>query len=231
MKRIASAIVILSFALTLVSCAGASKEQKGTAIGAGVGAGLGAILGQAIGGDTEGTLIGAGIGALVGGIAGNQVGVYMDRQERDLREALAASEAASVQRTKEATAASEAAGTQRFQDVLTATFRSEVLFDFDSATLKPGAYAELARVAVVLQKYPQTSIRVEGHTDSKGSESYNQELSERRAEAVKNALIQQDVDPSRIEALGHGETQPISSDATMNRRVTIVIKPIVQTLG
>jgi outer membrane protein OmpA-like peptidoglycan-associated protein len=231
MKRIVSVLLISSFAFALFSCAGGSQQQKGTAIGSGVGAGLGAILGQAIEGDTEGTLIGAGIGALVGGIAGNQVGAYMDRQEWDLREALAASEAASVRRTNDAVASSEAATVRRTQDVLTATFRSEVLFDFDSATLKPGAYTDISRVADVLNKYPDTTITVEGHTDSRGSEAYNQQLAERRAQAVRSALIQMGVDPDRIEAIGYGESQPISSNNAMNRRVNIVIKAMVQARG
>lgn len=238
MKKSIFNLTILISSIVLFSCAGGVKQQKGTEVGTAVGAGIGAILGQAIGGDTESTLLGAGIGAVVGGIAGNQVGAYMDRQEQDLREALAASEAASVQRIKKAQAASEAASAQRVaaaeqreMDILTATFKAEVLFDYDSSTLKPGAYGELARVATVLNKYPQTTIRVEGHTDSKGSEDYNQKLSERRAEAVRDALIQQGVDDSRIEAAGYGETQPISSDDAMNRRVTIVIKPVVNAVG
>jgi outer membrane protein OmpA-like peptidoglycan-associated protein len=176
-----------------------------------IGAAGGAILGQVIGRDTEATLLGAGIGAAVGGLAGHQVGRYMDRQEQELRSALAASEAASIQRT---------------QDVLTATFKSEVMFDFDSATLKPGAYNEMARVADVLNRYPQTTIRVEGHTDATGSEAYNQELSERRAQAVESALVQLGVAPARIYTIGFGEAQPISSVNAVNRRVNIVIIPV-----
>ncbi len=188
-----------------------TQQEKGTATGAAVGAGIGAILGQAIGGDTAATLWGAGIGAVVGGVAGNQIGAYMDRQEQQLRAVAAQSEAMSISRT---------------QDVLTATFKSEVLFDFDSAILKPGAYAELDRVANVLNQYPETAIRVEGHTDATGPESYNQQLSEKRAMAVKNALIQKGVHPARIVAIGYGESMPVSSDAAQNRRVNIVIIPI-----
>jgi outer membrane protein OmpA-like peptidoglycan-associated protein len=165
------------------------------------------------------------MGAVVGGIAGNQVGAFMDRQEQDLREALAESEAATIQRAKEAQAASERDREQVALDILTATFKSELFFDYDSAVLKPGAYGELARVATVLNKYPQTIIRVGGHTDSKGSEDYNLELSRKRAEAVRNALIQQGVDASRIEPVGYGETQSVNSEDAANRRVTIVIKP------
>ncbi|MFO7801372.1 MAG: OmpA family protein, partial [Desulfovermiculus sp.] len=181
------------------------------AVGAASGAGLGAILGQVIGGDTEGTLIGAGIGAAVGGLAGNQIGRYMDQQEKALRQAVAQSESTSVQRDR---------------NVLRATFDSEVLFDFDSATIKPGGQTEISRVADVLNQYPQTNIRVEGHTDASGPEEYNQRLSERRAQAVKNALMQQGVEDWRITTAGYGESQPVSSNAAANRRVTVVIEPI-----
>ncbi len=231
MKRLVSPIMTVFLALTLIACATATKQEKGTAVGAGVGAGVGAVLGQAIGGDTGSTLIGAGIGAVVGGIAGNQIGAYMDRQERELREALAESEAVSIQRTQEAIAASEAAGEQRTMDVLTATFKSEILFDFDSSEIKPGGYDELGRVAGVLNRYPETTITVEGHTDSTGTEDYNQQLSERRAFAVEDALVGMNVDRRRIQAIGFGELRPAYSVDAMNRRVNIVIRPIIQGSG
>ncbi|MDR2725330.1 MAG: OmpA family protein, partial [Candidatus Adiutrix sp.] len=117
---------------------------------------------------------------------------------------------------------------QRDQDVLTATFKSDFFFDFDSATLKPGAYSELDRVADVLTDFPQTTILVEGHTDSSGSVEYNQTLSERRALTVKTALLQRGVDPQRIEAVGYGKSRLISSSDAANRRVVIVINPIHQ---
>ena len=213
MKKTVSTFVILVFSMTLFSCAGATRQQKGTAGGAAIGAVIGAGLGQAIGGDTEGTLIGAGIGAALGGIAGNQIAAYMDRQEQALRDAMAESDAVNIQRT---------------QDVLTATFKGDIFFDLDSSILKPGAYSEIDRVSNVLNNYPQTTIRVEGHTDSTGPEDYNQRLSEKRAEAVKSALIQRGVDPRRIQAVGYGESQPISSNNAMNRRVGIVTTPIRQ---
>jgi outer membrane protein OmpA-like peptidoglycan-associated protein len=211
MKKTISILVSLVFVISLISCAGPTQQERGTKTGALIGAAAGALLGQAIGRNTAATILGAGIGAAVGGISGNQIGAYMDRQEQELRAAMAESEAASIQRT---------------QNVLTATFKSEVMFDFDSSTLKPGAFSEMDRVAGILNKYSQTMIRVEGYTDSKGSEAYNQTLSEKRAMAVKNALTQRGVNPDRIQTVGYGESQPISSNDAVNRRVNIVIIPI-----
>lgn len=212
MKKLSFAVLICMLCTTLWSCADLQTNQgQGTAVGAGVGAGVGAILGQAIGGDTEGTLIGAGIGAVLGGLAGNQIGRYMDMQEQDLRNAIAASESATVRRE---------------QDILRATLKGEAYFDYDSSVLKPGAYSELQRIASILTKYPQTTIEVGGHTDTRGSEEYNRQLSQRRADAVTNELVRSGVAPGRIRTVGYGESRPISSDHAMNRRVEVVIVPI-----
>jgi outer membrane protein OmpA-like peptidoglycan-associated protein len=211
MKKTIAIIASLALTISLFSCAGPTQQERGAKTGALDEASGDAILGQVIGGDTESTLLGAAIGTAVGGVSGHQIGAYMDRQERELRTSMAASEAASIHRT---------------QNVLTATFNSEFLFDFGSSTLKPEAYAEIAGVANVLKRYPQTTIRVEAHTDAKGSEAYNQALSENRSLAVKSALTQRGVDPKRIQTVGFGESQPISSNDAMNRRVVIVIIPI-----
>jgi outer membrane protein OmpA-like peptidoglycan-associated protein len=213
MKTHMKYLLIGLMVLTLMSCANATTGQKGAAIGTGVGAAVGAGLGQAIGGNTESTLIGAGIGAAVGGLAGWQIGEYMDRQEAELQQAFANSEAAAISRE---------------QDVLTATFKGDVFFDFDSSNLKPGAYREIDRTAGVLNRYPQTTILVEGHTDSKGAEAYNQQLSERRAQAVRDALVNRGVDARRLRVIGYGESQPISSSDAMNRRVELRIEAIQQ---
>ena len=208
-----AAVAVSFLALSVFACASyqqASKAQKGAVIGGATGAATGAVVGSHVGG-TKGTIIGGIAGALVGGLAGHQIGAYMDRQEQELQAVAAQSEAMSVARS---------------QDVLIATFKSDILFDFDSSVMKPGAYAEIDRVANIVNKYPQTMLRVEGHTDSSGSESYNQQLSERRAMGVKNALVQQGVNPDRILTIGYGESMPVSSSAALNRRVNIVIIPV-----
>jgi outer membrane protein OmpA-like peptidoglycan-associated protein len=213
MKKILSIFAVGVFMMTLLSCSGATRQQKGTATGAAIGGVIGAGLGQAIGRDTKGTFIGAGIGATLGGITGNQIAAYMDSQEQALRGAMAESDAVTIQRT---------------QDVLMATFKGDIFFDTNSSTLKPGAYSEIDRISKVLNNYPQTTIKVEGHTDATGPEDYNQRLSEKRAETVKDALIKKAVDPRRINAVGYGKSQPISSDNATNRRVSILIAPIQQ---
>jgi outer membrane protein OmpA-like peptidoglycan-associated protein len=139
----------------------------------------------------------------------------MDKQEAAMRQSLADVEGASVQRN---------------MDMLAVTFKSDVLFDYDSAALKAGSYDELSRVAKVLNQYPQTNVTVAGHTDSKGSDEYNQKLSEKRAENVKNALGGMGVNPARMTSVGYGESKPIADNNTeagrqMNRRVVITINP------
>jgi outer membrane protein OmpA-like peptidoglycan-associated protein len=214
MKR--TLVICIAVALAAAGCAQPmTKTQKGAAIGTGVGAAAGAGLGQAIGGDTKGTLLGAGIGAVVGGLAGGGIGRYMDNQEATMRQQLAGVEGANIQRNA---------------DMLAITFKSDVLFATNSEALKAGSYDEISRVAQVLNQYPETTIMIAGHTDSTGSDTYNQQLSERRAMSVKNALTGQGVNPARMSAVGYGESKPIAdnnneSGRQINRRVEITITP------
>ncbi len=201
--------------LFLGACAPQTKTQSGGAYGAAGGAVAGALLGQAIGHDTEATLVGAAIGAAVGGLAGAGVGQMMDRQEQEMRGALAASDAAAVQREG---------------NLLSVVLKGDVSFDTNSAVVRPGLYGELDRIAGVLNQYPQTLIRIEGHTDSVGSEQHNLDLSRRRAEAVRNLLVQRGVDSSRLEVLAFGESSPLATNETeagrqKNRRVELKIAP------
>ena len=208
----------IAAALALAGCAEMTQTQKGALIGTGSGAAVGALAGQAIGGNTKGTLIGAAVGAAAGGVTGGLIGNYMDKQEAAMRQQMAASEGVSVKRN---------------QDNLDVNFKSDLLFDTNSFTLKTGAMDDLAKFAKVLNDYPQTTIIVTGHTDSKGSAELNQKLSERRAEAVKNVLVSEAVAPTRITTVGLGASKPIADNATeagraKNRRVDITIKPIPQ---
>jgi outer membrane protein OmpA-like peptidoglycan-associated protein len=213
MKRLI--ILMIAAFMVISACAPQTKTQKGAAYGTAGGAAAGAAIGQAIGKDTQSTLWGAAIGAAVGGLAGAGVGHMMDRQEQQLRNAVAATEAASVQRQ---------------QNLLKVVLKGDLTFDTDSAQIKPGFQSEISRIANVMQQYPQTVIRVEGHTDSRGTNAYNQRLSERRANVVKQALANNGVSPSRIRAVGMGESMPVATNETaagrlQNRRVEIKIAP------
>jgi outer membrane protein OmpA-like peptidoglycan-associated protein len=173
------------------------------------------VIGQVIGRDTKGTLIGAAIGAAVGGLGGAAAGKMMDNQEKEMRDALASSNAATVSREG---------------NLLAVTFKGDVTFDTDSTVVRPGLISEIDRVANVLTQYPDTLVRVEGHTDSVGSAEYNMGLSNRRADAVKTLLVQRGVADSRLETIGFGETMPVATNDTeagrqKNRRVEIKIAP------
>jgi len=120
--------------------------------------------------------------------------------------------------------------------VLALTFKSDFTFAVNSSTLRSGLYNELDRVAQILTAYPQTTILVAGHTDSTGSEEYNMTLSQKRADSVKNALVQRGVAAQRINAVGYGESQPVGDNETefgrqQNRRVEVRINPMTQNQG
>ncbi|MCE5265199.1 MAG: OmpA family protein [Deltaproteobacteria bacterium] len=210
---------VLLVASLLTGCtAPQTRTEKGAVYGTAGGAAAGAVLGQVIAHDTKGTLIGAAIGAALGGLGGAGVGKMMDNQERDMRAALASSEAAAV--TREG-------------NLLAVTFKGDVTFDTGSAVVRPGIHSEIDRVARVMNQYPNTVIRVEGHTDSRGSDEYNMELSNRRANAVKELLVQRGIAGNRIEVFGFGKTMPVASNDTeagrqRNRRVEIKIAPQTQ---
>jgi outer membrane protein OmpA-like peptidoglycan-associated protein len=213
-------ITVFLCILFLVGCAALqTKSEQGAIYGAAGGAVVGAILGQAIGHNTQSTIIGTAIGAAVGGAGGFGVGKMMDNQEKEMRDAMAASKAASI--TREG-------------NLLAVTFKGDVTFDTKSTEVRPELYSEINHVAEVLNKYPDTFIRVEGHTDSVGSDAYNMDLSKRRAGTVKTLLALRGVAENRMEVVGYGKTMPIATNDTetgrqMNRRVEIKIVPQTST--
>ncbi|CAM3369091.1 OmpA family protein [Halomonas lysinitropha] len=188
-----------------------SQTGTGAAIGAAVGAAAGALSGDGSTSRRDRALIGAAVGAAAGG----GIGAYMDRQEEQLRQ--------STQGT--------GIGVDRRGDDIVLNMPSEVTFGFDSSDLTPSARNALNDVAAVLQQYPDTLVNIGGHTDSTGDASYNQRLSERRAQAVGSYLSQSGVSGNRLNMRGYGETQPVASNNTeqgraQNRRVEITLTPI-----
>lgn len=187
-----------------------------TALG-GIGGALGGyLLGDLVGGRRDRTekIIGAGIG----GIAGAAIGNYMDRQERALRERTAGTEVDVV----------------RSGDDILLRMPSGITFAVDSANIAPQFRPTLDQVAAVLNEYPNTYVDVYGHTDSTGSDAYNQGLSERRAAAVSSYLSSRGVSSARLGTRGFGESQPIASNDTEagraeNRRVEIKVVAIPES--
>ncbi len=184
----------------------ASKTLKGGAIGTGAGA----VIGGVIGSRSDNTAKGAIIGAAVGGTAGALIGKYMDKQAEKLEQEL------------------ENATVERVGEGIQVTMNSGILFEFDSYALKQTAREELESFAKVLNEYPDTKIQVDGHTDSTGSDSYNQKLSERRAKSVGDHLRALGVSIDRITESGHGESAPVADNSTdegrqLNRRVEVGI--------
>ncbi|MCE3260649.1 MAG: OmpA family protein [Bacteroidetes bacterium] len=205
MKRIA--VVILSFALIAGSCKSWNKTKKGAAIGAGTGAAAGAVIGKAAG---DKTILGAIIGAAVGGATGAAIGRYMDKQAEEIQRDV------------------KGAKVERVGEGIKITFDSGLLFDVNSTTLKGEGQNNIQELAKVLQKYDDTEILIEGHTDNTGEDKYNQELSVKRAESVSNSVKMQGIKGSRITTVGYGETQPLESNESaegrsQNRRVDIAI--------
>ena len=212
MKRFFAAVLIALLATSTFAADPATTRDK-TRNGAIIGGVAGAIVGGVLGNNrgSGNAKRGAVIGGVVGTATGAIVGAMMDRQERELRQI----EGVDVTRVDD--------------DELKVTVRNEVLFDFDSAGLRSASRDSLEEMADVFQKYPDTTIVVEGHTDSTGSAAYNNRLSQRRAGTVENYLQDLGVRGSRIEAIGYGESQPRSSNGTasgrqLNRRVEIHVR-------
>ena len=188
-----------------------TTEYKRTAIGALGGAAVGAGSGALIAGSGH-RGAGALIGGVVGAAAGGAIGNYMDRQAAEMKRKL-----------PEAAVAREG-------DKLYIALPSGILFDVDKAETKSTAKDSIAKAAEVLVKFPDTYITVEGHTDSTGTTDYNQKLSERRADAVRDQLLRDGVPASRVSVKGYGESNPVADNSTpegrqSNRRVQLEIRP------
>lgn len=191
--------------------AGMSKTKKGALIGAAVGAVAGLLSGDDATERRQRALVGAGVGGLTGGAIGN----YQDRQERALRERMAGT----------------GVGVVRQGDNITLSMPGNITFAFNDASLQPQFYPVLNDVARTLTEYNQTVVEVAGHTDSVGSDAYNQELSVRRANAVAAYLQSQGVIQQRLITVGAGESRPVASNDSetgraQNRRVEITLVPV-----
>ncbi|MEM1104637.1 MAG: OmpA family protein [Pseudomonadota bacterium] len=218
MKRVLALSAAAAFGLAACTTTDPyTGEQKasGKAKGAGVGALIGAAAG-ALTNTSSGKQAGknAAIGAAAGALIGGSVGAYMDRQEAQLREQLQGT----------------GVSVTRVGDNIVLNMPGNVTFNTDSSDLNSSFYGTLNSVALVLNEYDQTAVEVSGHTDSRGSDQYNQQLSQRRAQSVASYLQTQKIDAQRFRVFGLGESRPIADNTTdagmaQNRRVEIQIAP------
>jgi outer membrane protein OmpA-like peptidoglycan-associated protein len=190
----------------LAGCSSMNKTQKGAIIGTGGGAAAGAVIGRTAGN----TALGAIIGATVGGVTGAVIGNQMDKQAKEIEDQL------------------PDAKVKRVGEGIVVELSEKILFDFDKSVLTSDAQGNLDKIITVLHKYPDTNIEIQGHTDNVGSESYNQNLSVKRAKSVYKYLKSKDIAASRLTTRGFGEEVPKYSNDTddgraQNRRVEFLI--------
>ncbi|WP_226468354.1 OmpA family protein [Luteimonas panaciterrae] len=207
--------------LLLSSCASytgqtnAPDDPNRTRTGALIGAGIGVVAGLLSGGDATERRQRALVGAGVGGLAGGAIGAYQDRQEAELRRKMAGTGVDVV----------------RQGDNITLNMPGNITFGFDKSDIQPQFYPVLDNVASTLQQYNQTVIEVAGHTDNVGTDAYNQQLSQRRADAVAGYLSSRGILRDRMITVGAGKTRPIADNSTdagraANRRVEITLVPV-----
>jgi outer membrane protein OmpA-like peptidoglycan-associated protein len=199
-------IMILSAVILLSGCASMKKSTKGAAIGTAAGGAMGAVIGRASGN----TGLGAIIGATVGGATGAVIGRKMDKQAEEIKKTV------------------PDAKVERVGEGIVVEFNSNVLFAFDKSNLSGDSESTLNKLVTVLTKYPDTNIELQGHTDDKGSDKYNQSLSERRAKEVSRYLNDKGITAKRVTVKGFGETIPKYDNSTesgraQNRRVEFLI--------
>lgn len=207
MKTLRQIPLVLAFSgLLFTGCKTATKSQKGAVIGAGGGAVVGAVIGKATGNTARGAII----GAVLGGVGGAVIGRKMDKQAEEMQKVLGDAEV------------------RREGEGIVINFKEKVLFAYNMADLGSSAQSSLSKLVGILNAYPDTYIQVIGHTDSKGTDEYNQTLSEKRATSVTTYLRNNGIANGRLTAIGKGETDPIAGNETdeeraMNRRVEFVI--------
>lgn len=205
-RRIAS-LVVIGYLVLALGCASSDDPNRQAKNNAAIGAAVGAVAGAIIGNQTGNPATGAVIGAAAGGGIGYAVGHKRDTMAAEMERI----QNLEVQR-------------QQAENDLKVIVNNRILFDLDSAVLQPAALPTLNDMADVLNRYPRSRIIVTGYTDSSGDEEHNLELSQRRAQSVANYLISRGVDPSRITAVGLGESDPIDTNQSPqgrqnNRRV------------
>ena len=222
MKKIAPSFISLLCLLSLQACTTfdpytGEEKTTNTAIGASIGAGIGAVIAYIDNKDEDSRqrnkriLAAASGGAALGG----GIGYYMDAQEAKLRKQLRGS----------------GVSVERAGDSINLIMPGNITFATNSANINSTFYAVLDSVALVIAEYDKTLVVVAGHTDSDGSDSFNQDLSQRRASSVSTYLISQGILPVRLETIGFGEAEPIATNASaegkqLNRRVEITLLPI-----
>ena len=218
-NRLLKVAVVAAAVIAVAGCETVNPYTQETqtskaAKGAGIGAAAGAVVGLLTKGDKlQNALIGAGVGALAGG----GVGYYMDVQEKKLRDRMAGT----------------GVTVTRMGDNITLNMPSNITFALNSADLNAQFFSALDGVSMVLKEYDKTVIEVAGHTDSSGSDQYNQALSERRAQAVAGYLGSHGVKTQRLITIGAGEAHPVASNDTeqgrsQNRRVELTIVPVTK---
>jgi len=209
-------VLALMASALVVGCATDDPNRKAKT-GAAIGAVAGAVLGHQLDGDS-----GRYVGAAVGALAGGGVGYYMDNQEKEFNQAMAderQQNAIEIERMRD--------------DTLKLSLDSEVSFDFDRAEIKPAFRPSLDKLGDLLIKYNRTIVHVVGHTDSRGPDAYNRDLSLRRADSVVGYLASRGVPGDRLRAEGRGESEPRATNDTeagrqLNRRVEVYVKPVVE---
>ncbi len=199
-------IVLICAAVMLPGCSSMKRSTKGAVVGTAAGGAMGAVIGRASGN----TGLGAIIGATVGGAAGAIIGRQMDKQAAEIENTI------------------PDAKVERVGEGIVVEFSSNVLFNFDKSDLTADAQPTLDKLVDVLNKYPDTDIELQGHTDNTGTDTYNQTLSEKRARSVDNYLERKGIQAKRVKIKGFGETIPKydnsnESGRAQNRRVEFLI--------